>query len=269
MTELRCFPEELKSSFRERLEMATWDWETAWAAFEHFGRELRERGTIRICDLRRSKRFVASLARHRDKARMIVPLLQRNYRSYDRNLMEWLEPFVAEVAGMMRLDEAVPVLVERLHEDDLTLPNSCWIALSTIANDAVVQTIADHWQNADGSFRRRGAEILELVHTDLSVEKCLGFLHAEREPETRLFLANALLGNLTDEAVEPVRRMVVGRDLDPEEMDLRLRLVTASRPDGCFVSRIRAVVRRRGEKQVGLARAPDGANPPELPRGPE
>ena len=141
--------------------------------------------------------------------------------------MEWLEPMVAELAGMMRLDEAIPVLVERLHEDDLDLPNSCWIALSTIANDRVVETIADHWKDAEERFRNHGAEILEYVHTDLSVQKCMEFLRAERSPDARLFLASALLGNFADEAIEPVRQMVLGDadDLDPEEMDLRQHLV--------------------------------------------
>ncbi len=185
------------------------------------------RDDFRLCDLRRGKRFVASLARHRDKARMIVPLLQRNYRGYDRNLMEWLEPFVAEVAGMMRLDEAVPVLVERLHEDDLSPP------------EFVLDCLVHHCQRRGGAddsrpleecgwhFRRHGAEILELVHTDLSVEKCLGFLHAEKEPETRLFLANACWEISRTRRLSRCGGWFWERDLDPEEMDLRLRLVTA------------------------------------------
>jgi hypothetical protein len=229
LADLPSFPKELRGPFHERLEMATWDWDASWAAFERFGREIRERGHFRLCDLRRGKIFVESLARHRDKTGVIIPLLERKYRDRDRNLMEWLEPMIAELAGMMRLDEAVPVLVERLHEDDISLPNSCWIALSTIANDRVVETIADHWKGAGEHFRSHGAEILEHVHTDLSVERCIEFLRAEEDPNTRLILANALLGNFADEAVEPVRQMVLGdaEDLDPEETDLRQHLVAA------------------------------------------
>jgi len=228
IAELPCFTEELRGSFHERLEMATWDWETGWAAFEQFGREMRQRGHVRLCDLRRGKIFVESLARHRDKADVIMPFLERRYRGMDRNLIEWLEPLIAEVAGMMRLEEAIPILVERLHENDLSLPNSCWIALSTISNDRVVETIAAHWKDGDLHFRNHGADILEDVHTDLSVKKCLEFLPAERNPDTRIFLANALLGNFADEAVEPARRMVLKDDLNPDEMDLRYRLVAAS-----------------------------------------
>ena len=229
IAEISCFPKELTISFHERLEMATWDWETGWTAFEQFGKEVRQRGHFRLCDLHRGKRLVEVLSRHRGMGDAVVSLLERKYRGMDRNLMEWLEPMVAELAGMMRLDEAIPVLVERLHEDDLNLPNSCWIALSTIANDRVVETIADHWKNGDERFRNHGAEILEHVHTDLSVQKCMEFLRTERNPDTRLFLASAVLGNFADEAIEPVRQMVLGDadDLDPEEMDLRQHLVVA------------------------------------------
>ena len=227
--ELRCFPKELQGAFHDRLEMATWDWETGWAAFEQFGKAVRQRGHFRLCDLHRSKRLVEALSRHREMGDTVVTLLERKYRGMDRNLMEWLEPMVAELAGMMLLDEAIPVLVEQLHEDDLNLPNSCWIALSTIANDRVVETIANHWKNADERFRNRGAETLENVHTDLSVQKCMEFLHTERNPDTRLFLASALLGNFADEAITPVRQMVLGDDdeLGPEEMDLRQHLAVA------------------------------------------
>ena len=56
--EIRCFPKELKGSFHERLEMATWDWETGWAAFEQFGKKVRQRGHFRLCDIHRGKRLV-------------------------------------------------------------------------------------------------------------------------------------------------------------------------------------------------------------------
>ncbi len=48
MADLRCFPEELKDRFLNRLEMASWDWQTGWFALEELGREVRDRGEYRL-----------------------------------------------------------------------------------------------------------------------------------------------------------------------------------------------------------------------------
>ncbi len=229
MADLRCFPEELRAGFRERLETALWDWDAGWAALEALGREIRKRGYFRIRDVHRGARIIESLARHREKGDLILPLLHRRYRGRDRNLMEWLECLTAELAGRMGLEEAVPILVERLHEDDFGLSDSCQTALQWIGTDHVVKTIAEQWQDGKPDFRRSAAEVMEHVHTDLSAEKCLEFFHAEQDEEVKDFLANALLGHFVPEAVEPVRRMVVRRDEDltPDERDLKSRLVAA------------------------------------------
>ena len=229
MADLRCFPEELQGWFHERLKMASWGWGTGWNTLEEYGRGVREQGEYRIRDIRRGGRIIESLARHRKKGDVILPLLHRRYRGRDRNLMEWLECFIVELAGMMRLEEAVPILVERLHEDDMSLSDSCLTALKWIGTDRVVKMIAEQWRKGNSDFRRSAAEVMEHIHSDLSAEKCLDFFQAEQDEDAKNFLANALLGHFVFAAVEPIRQMVVDsdEDLTPDEMDLKSRLVAS------------------------------------------
>ena len=228
--ELPAFPEELQEWMEERLEMAGWDWDTGWTVLEQFGQDVREQGQYTVQDSRRADWIVEALARHPGKGDVILPLLHRRYRGHERNLMEWLEGPLVELAGRMRLEEAVPILVERMQEDDLNLSESCGTALPWIGGDMVVQALADRWHDGNGNFRCGAAEIMEHVHTDLSVQKCLEFLGTEEDDDTKDFLANALLGNFAEEAIEPVREMVLkdDEDLTPDEIDTRYRLVVTS-----------------------------------------
>ena len=88
---LPCFPEELKDRFLRRLEMASWDWQTAWSALEEVGREARDQGEYRMKQARDGELIIESLAQHHDKADVLLPLLNRRYKGYEKNLMEWLE----------------------------------------------------------------------------------------------------------------------------------------------------------------------------------
>ena len=229
-SELPFFPEELHLGFHERLEMARWDWETGWAALEALGAAVRERGDYRRADFARGARIVESLARHPGKGDVLLRLLHRRYRGRERNLMEWIESFLIDLAGKVRLEEAVPVLVERLHEDDLGIGDSSIMALAAINGDGVVRAIADHWPDGDDDFRLSAANVLEYVHTDLKVRNCLEFLAGEEQEDTKDFLANALLASFAEETIEPARRMVPGEwdDLTPDRTDLRYHLVAAA-----------------------------------------
>ena len=227
--ELAGFPKELRGWFDERLAMDSWDWDTAWAALQELGERVREQGHYFIRDNRRGTRIVESLARHREKGELILPLLHRRFKGYEKNLMEWLEPLLVELAGRMRLEAAVPILVERMMEDDFDLGDSCSFALQWIGGDVVVRAIAEGWSESEGEYRRSAAEVLEHVHSDSSAAKCLEFFAEEEEEDTRDFLVMALLGNFAEEAVEPIHEMLDVDDedevdVDPERIDLKYRL---------------------------------------------
>ena len=228
MVELPGFPEELKSQFLDRLQMRSWNWDSAWEALEDLGREVYADGRYRDPVARRAQRIIESLARHPEMGGSLLPLLERRYRGYQKDLMWVLEPPLVELAGRMRLEEAVPILVERLNEDDLNVSESCHTALECIGGDMVVRAIAGQWLDAADEFRADVAEILERIHTEFCVQTCLEFFRGEGSPVVRDCLAHALLGNFVAEAVEPIRQMVQDAAADDVElMDLRYSLVAA------------------------------------------
>ena len=228
MVELPGFPEELKRQFLDRLEMRSWNWDTAWEALEDLGREVYADGCYRDPVARRARRIIESLARHPEMGPSLLPLLERRYRGYQKDLMWVLEPPLVELAGRMRLDKAVPILVERLYEDDLNVSESCHTALEHLGGDVVVPRDRRSMAGRRGRVPRgRRRDPGEDPHGVLR-RTCLEFFRGEGAPAVRDCLAHALLGNFVAEAVEPIRQMVQGADDgDLELMDLRQSLVAA------------------------------------------
>ena len=52
--------------------MASWDWQTGWSALEELGREARSRGEYRLKHTRYGELIVESLARHQEKAHVLL-----------------------------------------------------------------------------------------------------------------------------------------------------------------------------------------------------
>ena len=233
MITLRCFPAELAGWLAERLKMVSWDWKAGWDALESLGEEVREHDGFRPADIQRCHRIVESLARYREESPTILRLLQRRYRGQEEDRMGWLEPAIAELAGRMKLEEAVPTLLEWLCEDDLQLENACISAFTRIGGDSVVHVLTEEWDSNEIEFQFTAASVLEDIHTDLAAEKCRQFfVDAEDDDELKEFIADSWLGQFDDEAIEPIRQLLLqpceneGDDEESmERRDLRYRLV--------------------------------------------
>lgn len=144
--------------------------------------------------------------------------------------MEWLEPAVVELAGSMRIFEAIPYLMERLGDEDLVLSDATATALMKIGNDAVVEAIADECWDETNDFQGSAADVLERIHSELCLQSCLEFLESDMELDTAIMLGYALLAHFDSAAIEPVRQMVLGDDddLTPDQRDLRYRLTAVA-----------------------------------------
>ena len=232
-----AFPEQLREPFSERLDRFSWDWDRGWTALKYFGQDImRRRGEVTQNDIAWAAGIVESLARHRKKAKMVLALLKGQYGHEDPELMDWLRPCFVDLAGVMRLEEAVPLLMEFVGDEaDLNMADSAANALQRIGGDAVVREIDARWHVADGDdaedieFRRSAACLLDHVRGDFCVERCLDFFQKEEDHETKLILADALLGNFSEEAVDLIWKFLVNLDEEnPEERDLRYRLVAVA-----------------------------------------
>ena len=180
---------------------------------------------------RYASRIIESLARFPDEREdSVLSLLQRKCPPKSQRLMKWLEPEIITLAGQMRLDSAIPILIRRLHSDDDSLIDAAETALMKIGTDAVVEAIAIDWWDANDDFRGAAADILEKIHTDLCVEECLEFLDFEDELETALAFGHALLSHFAFEGIEPVREfLVIDQDeWTVEHVDLLYHLLASA-----------------------------------------
>jgi len=163
-------------------------------------------------------------------ADQILNLLKGIYRGTDRGLMQWADAWIVELAGEMRLKEAMPLIIDRLFERNEPVLDECGPVLTKIGGDEVVEAVSECWANGDEEIRFTCTEALEHIHTDLSAETCLELLKDEDEFEIRLHLGQAVLSHFVLGYVDVVREMVLGDDdeLEPDQWDLRHRLVATA-----------------------------------------
>lgn len=227
---LPMFPDQLRQSLDERLDMLSWDWDRGWAALEALGQDTMRRGEFTHNDVRHAHHIVGSLARHRvTKASSVLSLLEVTHAGRAEAWLRWFEPLFVNLAGVMRLESAVPLLVERLYADNVNVNDEAITALIRINTDAVVEAIVDEWEDADTGFRAGASDVLEHICTDLCAKSCLAFFAAEENPDTTLSLAHAVLSQFVVEGLEAVRQLVLGHDeeLTSDGLDIRYRLVVA------------------------------------------
>jgi hypothetical protein len=173
------------------------------------------------------------LARRPECREQVLRLLQRRYQGYDKSAMILLESTLVDAAGRMRLEEAAPLLVDRLHEDDVDVGDACERALRRMGSDAVVRTIAEQWDDAAIDFRGWAAGVLERIPCDAAFAHCREWFTPEEDVEAddfdiTLALANALLGQFDTEAVPLIHPTLNWSNDDLEMPDLQERLAAAA-----------------------------------------
>lgn len=224
------FASELKPALDELVQMASWDWNRGWRAFTDFAREVRGR-SMSANDSRRLARLMRCLSSlHSDGAAQVLDILKGRYRGNDMSLMQWADSWLVELAGHMRIREAVPLIMDRISESDEFIIDECGAALARIGGDEVVREIAEEWWDAADDFRETVPYVLEHIHTDLSAATCRELLEAEDDLDVALMLGHAVLGNFVHDRLDAVRELVVGSDdeLHPDQWDLRYRLVAVA-----------------------------------------
>jgi hypothetical protein len=224
------FPRELDKWISETVLAASWNWEVTWKKFLECADKVSRKRKWSPTDHRRLHHLNRLLARHRDGETQLLALLRRQKHGIDPGLAEWIDSHVVRLAGLMRLNAAIPFLIERSHlaEDDVA--DECGDALGSIGTNAVVEAIVNDWECGDANFRSIMCSALEKIHTDLCAKACLELLCDEQDGEVQLELGHALLAHFEFDGVDLVQQLVEGGDddLHPDERDLRSRLVAAA-----------------------------------------
>lgn len=213
----------LREPFTERLEMLSWDEAKCWQELEDFCEEGKGKQYVNEVNLGYANRIVEALGRSGDDCEeRVLAILRENVEDFHHNPMKWMEPLAVRLAGEAHLDSTVPLLVTKLMEDGGDLLNEeCAKALARIGTSHVVEAVAEAYPSADRHFRLYATDPLEYIHSDLAVAKCLHLLRQEKDYRIRLDLAHALLSHFAQEGIEEARQLLVGREPDFENGDLR------------------------------------------------
>jgi hypothetical protein len=158
----------------------------------------------------------------------ILDLLGQEVEDFETDPMTWLEIFLVMLAGEMRLERAIPLVVRKLHECGEILSEQCVEALGKIGTDAAAEAVAEGWLDSEWDYRLYATSALETIHSDATVRKCLELLPQDKDLDIRTKLADALLSQYADEGIEPVGEMVRRRAYDPTNSDLMRKLVAVS-----------------------------------------
>jgi hypothetical protein len=213
-----------------RIELLSADADKCWAELEAFC-EREKWHYYDDVDINHANRLVEAIARHgQSQAERVLSILNEGIGElHVGDPKIWMLPLTARLAGEMRLEAAIRPLVAWLkaEEDDDFLLEKCEQALRKIGTDAVVEALAGEYARSEPSFRISAAAILEDIHCDLAVAKCLELLPTETDTNLVAWLARALVHQFSFEAVEPLRQTVLRFPGEIEVEDVRDELITA------------------------------------------
>ncbi len=218
----------LKEDIQERIRMLTWSGKTCWQALEDFCEAGKDKQYITEVDLVYASRVVEVLARDGEKyIDRVLKLLAVEVLDDETRFTDWMEPLVVELAGEMRLEPAIPLIIEKLKLDTDFLAEQCMYALTKIGSSSVIEAINEIFPNEDWHFRLYSSGVFAHIHSDLSVERCLELLKNEENPTVKTDLASALLSNFAYDGIEAVRQLILSDEWDRGMTDLREDLVVA------------------------------------------
>jgi hypothetical protein len=270
------FFKELRREFQERLRLAAWDADQCWKELERICAEGVGKHHHSDVDYGHASRVVEALARNGEKyADRILDLLGKEVEDFETDPMTWLEIFLVMLAGEMRLERAIPLIVKKLHLCGEVLSEECVDALGKIGTDAAALAVTEGWPDAVWDYRLYATSALEKIHSGTTVRKCLEFLPHDKELDIRTKLADALLSQYAEEGIEPVREMVQRRAYDPMNSDLMRKLVAVSTVLGVTFPELPiwkreaeerlAKQERRMKEMSGFLHAPAKPAPPPKP----
>ena len=218
------FGPEYRTHLGRRIRYLSWDGDALWREMEAVcgaGKDRQVNG-MRWAE---GLDLVEELARQGERhAARAMDLLAIQIENFEGHPMAWLEPLAVRLAGELRHEPAIPLIVGKLHEDADVLSEQCQDALVKIGTDSVVRAVRDAYPVAEYHFRLYATGVLGGVHTDLAVRTGTELLAGETDLDLQNWLAQALVEQLSAEGNEAAYRVLLD---DPDLRELRDKLVAA------------------------------------------
>ncbi len=215
-----------RTAFQERLEMFGWNAEKCWQEVLSYCEANRDKNNLGDFDLGHALRIVAALARQPHEYQgQIVALLAEKVHDFRHDARKWLQPLMANLAGEMRFQVAIPPLVANLGHPYSFLADQSMFALAKIGSDDVVAAVCDQFPRGSRDFRLWASDLICKIHLDTTVQRVMELLPGESDLAIRLNLCGALLDHFSFEGVEPARQLIKQHGITPDLRRLRSSLI--------------------------------------------
>ena len=214
-----------KDAITERIWFPSRPAEELWGDFEEFCQTEEAEDSIADEDFDFACRVVEALGVHRDQfADKVLEIIGDD----TDDISIWKAGFAIRLAGEMKLEAAIPLLMDILHEaPDDWINEECHRAFAKIGSQAVIAQFANDYPTSQWFERISIACTLEDIHSDEAVEPCLDFLKLEEDPQIKGILLQSVLFNFSTEGIEPARQFILMTTLDPDVLEVRSTLLTA------------------------------------------
>ncbi len=213
----------------ERLELLSESPESLWNKLTDFCERENAKKYISEMDTPHAYRIVEALVRSdADIADRVLEMLNEEVDVSTNNPRELMQGFVFRLAGELRLTVAVPWLIKAVKENNDWYHELGTKALAQIGGNDVLEAVAEEFPTADWTFKLYSAGVLEKIHTENCIKKCMELFNKEKNQEIKTILGRAALAHFSSEAIEPVRQHILESEHDPEIEDLREVLISIS-----------------------------------------
>jgi hypothetical protein len=172
-----------------------------------------------------AEEIAEALARDVSQAERMMEMLKQEVDPETETALTWLEIFLVQIAGHMRFEPAIPLIIKKLIVDGEILNEECDRTLTRIGTDAVIRAVRDVYPQAPNHFRLYSSGIFGDIHSDLAVSAGLELLSLELDLDLRTWFANALVDQFSTEAIDAARTVLL--EDHPDSYDLKSSLVVA------------------------------------------
>jgi hypothetical protein len=215
------------SQIEHRLDLVSTPSDQLWKRLEAICRAGTGKMYARDISYGEAVEIAEALARDASQAERMMELLRQDFSPEIEPALTWLEIFLVQMAGSMRFEPAIPLIITKFLVDGDVLNEECDKALTKIGTDAVVRAVRDKYPQAPHHFRLYSSGIFGDIHSDLAVSAGLELLALELDLVMRMWLANALVDQFSTEAIEAARTVLL--EDHPDSCDLKSSLVVACR----------------------------------------
>jgi hypothetical protein len=203
------------------LRLLTLDTASCWRELEEFCEANKGKQYINEVDLPQARRVAEAISRDQGSQERVLSLVAQKVGDSQGDAMWWMEGLAIYIAGLMRLEAAVPMIAGKLKDEDQgdLVCDECAIALARMGTDHTVGAICKEFPSANYTYRLFVAASMEKIHSDLAVQECHRLLEGEKDEDVRRNLLGALLGSFALEGIAPARQEV-NRGIDDLKEDL-------------------------------------------------